>query len=177
VLRDLESPISKLVQVGLLYFIIGMVLQTQKSAEKVIGGDVSVGPFQVKYRKIVEEEDMSVSHIYSEDGMGLFWMAVPENTQANKKYNSVPGRKLSKECLTALVCANADGSHGLIPVIIGMSAKPRLLRHIIKTCQSVTCPVRKYGQHKNCLLTSFITISYLRLRNTRCMNLNMSLKT
>jgi hypothetical protein len=41
-------------------------------------------------------------------------------------------RKLNKEPLTALVCANEDGSHHLKPVIIGKSSKPQLLRHIIK---------------------------------------------
>jgi hypothetical protein len=62
----------------------------------------------------------------------LYWKAVPENTPANKKDSSVPGRKLNKKLLIALACANADGSHCLKPVIIGNSAKPQPLRHIIK---------------------------------------------
>jgi hypothetical protein len=76
-----------------------------------------------------------LSEVYSVDETGLFWKAVPENTQANKKDSSVPGRKLNEECLTALLCANAHGSHHLKPALIGKSAKPRLSRHNVKSCQ------------------------------------------
>jgi hypothetical protein len=34
--------------------------------------------------------DLSFSQVYNKDEMGLFWKAVPENTQANKKESSVP---------------------------------------------------------------------------------------
>jgi hypothetical protein len=77
VLRDSESPISKLVQVCLLYLIIGIVLQTEKSVEIVSGGDVIVEPFQVKCIKILEEEDLSVSQVCSADETALFWKAAP----------------------------------------------------------------------------------------------------
>jgi hypothetical protein len=45
----------------------------------------SVDPFQEKCRNIFEEEDLSLFEVYNANEMGLFWKAVPENTQANKK--------------------------------------------------------------------------------------------
>jgi hypothetical protein len=71
------------------------------------------------------------------------------------------------------VCATADGSHHLKPVIIGESAKPLPLRHVINDLPVIYMSNR---QHKNCLLASFKPILYLRSRNTGCMNLNMNLK-
>jgi hypothetical protein len=50
----------------------------------------------------------------------------------NAQTITVSGRKLNKERLIALVCANAHGFHRLKPVITGKLAKPRLLRHIME---------------------------------------------
>jgi hypothetical protein len=53
---------------------------------------------------MLEEEELSLPQVYNADETDLFWKAVPENTQANEKGSLVPGRKLNKECLTALMC-------------------------------------------------------------------------
>jgi hypothetical protein len=66
---------------------------------------------------------------------------VPENTLPNKYDSSLPGRKINKERLTALVCANADGCHRLKPVITGSSAKPRRLKHVIRDLSDILCPL------------------------------------
>jgi hypothetical protein len=123
--------------------------------------DLSVDSFREKHKNILELADLS-----------LFWKAVPENTQANKKT-----AQLNKELSTSLVCTNADAPHHVIPVIIGKSAKPRPLRHIIKDMSIIYMSIRKHGKHENCLLTAFITFSYLRLRNIRCIILKMNLQT
>jgi hypothetical protein len=48
----------KLVQVYFLDSIIGVVLQTGKSVEKVSADYVSIEPFQEKFRKILEDVDV-----------------------------------------------------------------------------------------------------------------------
>jgi hypothetical protein len=64
----------------------------------------------LKKQKMLEEEQLSLFQVYNAEKTDLFWKAVPETTQANKKDSSVPGRKLNKEHLTALVCDRADES-------------------------------------------------------------------
>jgi hypothetical protein len=59
---------------------------------------------------MLEKEVLSLSQVYNADETGLFWKAAPEKIQANKEDSSVPGSKLNKERLTALVCAKADKS-------------------------------------------------------------------
>jgi hypothetical protein len=86
---------------------------------------VSVEQFREIFRRILEKKDLSLSQVHNVDETGLLWKTVPENTQGNKKDSSAPGRKLNTERITELtMCANADGSHQLKPVIIGKSAKP-----------------------------------------------------
>ncbi|XP_018793737.1 PREDICTED: jerky protein homolog-like, partial [Bactrocera latifrons] len=41
---------------------------------------------------------------------------------------SPPGRKIAKDRITFMLCANVDGSHKLKPLIIGKSANPRCLK-------------------------------------------------
>jgi hypothetical protein len=59
----------------------------------------------VVLREKFRSERSVIIQVYNAHETGLLWKAVPENTQANKKDSSVPGRKLNKERLTALVCA------------------------------------------------------------------------
>ncbi|KAG7157451.1 Tigger transposable element-derived protein 7-like 59, partial [Homarus americanus] len=63
---------------------------------------------------------------------GLYWRALPENTQASRSEKSVPGRKLSKKRVSALLCANADGSHILSPVVMEDTRGQRTLRNLKK---------------------------------------------
>lgn len=56
---------------------------------------------------------------------------MPENTQASKYENPTPGREVSKDRILALLCASADGSYKLTPVIVGKTHKPRVLKNIM----------------------------------------------
>ena len=51
----------------------------------------------------------------------------PDKTLATKH---LFGRKKNKECLSIALCANADGSHKLSPLIIGKFAKLRCFKNI-----------------------------------------------
>uniref|UniRef100_A0A8C9DYT4 Tigger transposable element derived 7 n=1 Tax=Phocoena sinus TaxID=42100 RepID=A0A8C9DYT4_PHOSS len=96
----------------------------------------NVEPFRQKLSMLIKEEKLCLAQLYSGDETDLFWKSMPENTQASRKDICLPGRKINKEQLSALLCANADGTHKLKSIIIG---KPKLPRSVKEdTC---TLPV------------------------------------
>ena len=91
----------------------------------------SVGQFQEMVKKLINDEGLLLSQIYNFDETGLFWRALPTNTQAHIHCKSQGGRKLDKSRVSILLGANADGSHKVKPVIVGKSARPRVLKDCI----------------------------------------------
>lgn len=65
------------------------------------------------------------SQIYNVDKTVLFLCSVPENTQISKYENLTSGRKINKDRISVLLCANANGLYKLTPVIVGKSCKSR----------------------------------------------------
>uniref|UniRef100_F7ASD9 Tigger transposable element derived 7 n=2 Tax=Monodelphis domestica TaxID=13616 RepID=F7ASD9_MONDO len=88
----------------------------------------NVEPFRQKLSMIIKEEKLCLAQVYNEDETDLFWKSMPENIQANKKDICMPGRKINKERLSALLCTNADGTHKLKSVIIGKSKQPKSIK-------------------------------------------------
>ncbi|XP_068962981.1 tigger transposable element-derived protein 7 [Petaurus breviceps papuanus] len=88
----------------------------------------NVEPFRQKIAMFIKEERLSLAQVYNGDETDLFWKSMPENIQTNKKDICMPGRKINKERLSALLCANADGTHKLKSVIIGKSKQPRSVK-------------------------------------------------
>ena len=72
-------------------------------------------------------ECYSLDRIYNMDETGLFYRLEPDRSLATQRLS---GRKKNKERLTIALCANADGSHKLDPLIIGQSAKPRCFTNV-----------------------------------------------
>ena len=100
---------------------------------EVLSADVaSVEPFVNQFLDLIDDEGLQEFQLYNGDETGLFWKSLPRNTQASKDLSSTPGRKIQKERISIMVCANADGSHRLKPVIVGKSAKPRALKDVMK---------------------------------------------
>ncbi|XP_006163026.1 tigger transposable element-derived protein 7 [Tupaia chinensis] len=88
----------------------------------------NIEPFRQKLSRIIKEEKLDLAQLYSGDETDLFWKSMPENTQANRKDICLPGRKRNKERLSALLCANADGTHKLKSIIIGKSKLPKSVK-------------------------------------------------
>ena len=109
-----------------------------------------VNPFRDMITKIIDDEGLIKAQIYNFDETGLFWRSLPTNTQANIHEKTQKGRKLDKSRISALLGANADGTHRLKPVIVGKSAKPRVL----KDCMS-DLPCHYYSS-RNAWFTSDI---------------------
>ena len=57
----------------------------------------------------------------------MFFRLEPDRTLATKRLS---GRKVNKERLSIALCANADGSHKLKPLIIGKFEKPRCFKNV-----------------------------------------------
>lgn len=84
------------------------------------------------------------------DETGLLWRSLPNNTQVCKE-EKTPDRKISKDRISVLCCANADGMHRLKLTILGKSARLTVL----KDCMWES-PVIYYNA-KNIWLTSEIS--------------------
>ena len=85
-------------------------------------------PFRLKLQELIREEDLHLNQIYNADETALYWRSLPVNIQAFKDEDKVPGKKISKDKFSALLGANASGTHGLKPVVVGKAAKPRCLK-------------------------------------------------
>lgn len=102
-----------------------------------------IEPFRQKLIDHINNEMLLESQIYNADETALLWRTLPESTQASKYEKSNSGRKISKDRISVLLCANADGSHRLTPVIVGKSRKPRVLKDIMHHL-----PVSYYNSNK-----------------------------
>lgn len=90
----------------------------------------SVEPFIEKFKSKVEELGLGPDQIYNADESGLFWRLLPKKTFVHKAEASAPGRKLAKDRLTFMPCANASGTHKLQLLVIGKSKNPRPFKNV-----------------------------------------------
>ena len=72
-----------------------------------------------------------MSQLYNADETGIYWCAQPSNTQAFCAEAHTPGHKVSKDHVSAMVCANADGTHRLKLAVVGKATKPRSLKNVM----------------------------------------------
>lgn len=94
------------------------------------------------------------NNIYNADETGIFWQMLPEKSLGfvGQTYH---GGKQSKTRITALVCANMDGSDKLPLLTIGKSKKPRAFKNIRKL------PV-EYEANKKAWMTGSLFEKWLR---------------
>ena len=92
--------------------------------------------------------------IYNADKTGLYYRAMPDRTHALNT-EKVSGGKKNKERVTAMVCANMDGSDKRKLMIIGKSNQPCCMKNV--KSQPVT-----YESNANSWMTSHIYESWLR---------------
>ncbi|XP_069168900.1 tigger transposable element-derived protein 7-like [Procambarus clarkii] len=88
--------------------------------------------------------------VYNADEIGFNWKCLQRNTLASRLEESIPGRKVSKERISALLCGNADGSHLTKCAIVGKSANPRALKNCMNRLPVV------YYNTKNAWFTQII---------------------
>uniref|UniRef100_A0A673UP80 Tigger transposable element derived 7 n=1 Tax=Suricata suricatta TaxID=37032 RepID=A0A673UP80_SURSU len=100
----------------------------------------NVEPFRQKLYMLIKDEKLSLAQLYSEDETDLFWKSMPENIQATRKEICLPGRRINKERLSTLLCANADGTHKLKSIIIGKSKLPKSVKEDTSTLPVIYKP-------------------------------------
>lgn len=122
--------------------------------ESLSANEEAVEPFRKALDEVLKKEKINLSQLYNFDETGLYWRALPDTTQASKAEKNTPGRKISKDRVSALLCANADGSHILKPVIVGKSKKPRAIKNVMDKL-----PVH-YFNSKSAWFTSDITMDW-----------------
>lgn len=118
------------------------------SGEKLSSQPELVAPFLSKFRQKILELNLSHNQIYNADESGLYWKTIPDKTFVAAHERSAPGRKVAKDRLTFLVCANATGSHKISPLVIGKSKRPRCFKDWI-----IPLP---YKSSKNAWMTAYI---------------------
>uniref|UniRef100_A0A8C6QQ26 HTH psq-type domain-containing protein n=1 Tax=Nannospalax galili TaxID=1026970 RepID=A0A8C6QQ26_NANGA len=110
----------------------GHAIGNQKACGEQILGSASenVEPFWQKLSMIIKEEKLHLAQLYSGDETDLF--------EINKRY--LPIREEDKQQLSALLCANADGTHKLKSVIIGKVKVPKSVKEDTSTLSVIYKP-------------------------------------
>ncbi|XP_023306140.2 jerky protein homolog-like [Lucilia cuprina] len=103
----------------------------KESGEKLSSREDLVDPFMRKLQRVIREEGLSHDSIFNVDETGLFWKMLPNKTFVHAGTSTAPGRKLSKERITAFLCANASGKKKMTPLLIGKAKKPRSFRNTV----------------------------------------------
>ncbi|KAK9731694.1 Tc5 transposase DNA-binding domain [Popillia japonica] len=100
------------------------IRQLSVSGEKLSSDFSAVEPFRLKLLKIVQKLGLNSHQIYNAHKSGLHWKVLPKKTLVRKCESSAAGRKLSKEKITYMPCANASGSNKLALFVLGKAKNP-----------------------------------------------------
>ncbi|XP_054729099.1 jerky protein homolog-like [Anastrepha obliqua] len=101
-----------------------------------------------RFRAKFDEMGLMESQIYNVDETGLFYRCLPDKTYVSLFEKTAPGYKIQKERISVLLGVNADGSHKLMPLVIGKAKNPR-------SFQGFNNPLH-YNFSKNAWMTSRI---------------------
>lgn len=100
-----------------------------KICGEILSSDTTqITPFIHRLRGVLDEMGITDAQLYNADESGLFFRLLPDRTFVAASEKTAPGRKVAKERVTFMLCANADGSHKLNPLVIGKSASPRCFK-------------------------------------------------
>nr|XP_045611295.1 tigger transposable element-derived protein 7-like [Procambarus clarkii] len=91
----------------------------------------SVEPFKRKLNDYIITNDLRRFQVYNADETGFNWKCLQNNTLATRLDECVPGRKVNKEKVSAMLCANADGNHRTKSAIVGKSKNPGALKNLM----------------------------------------------
>jgi|GEM_PF-1216312 len=89
-----------------------------------VDNTVIINSFPLLQEKCAE---YPLDRIYNMDETALFYRLEPDYSLATER---LTGRKKNKERISIALCANADGSHKLNPLVIGKYAKPRCFKNV-----------------------------------------------
>ncbi|XP_033324606.2 jerky protein homolog-like [Megalopta genalis] len=87
------------------------------------------GAFVKDLKKIMKEENISLENVYNIYESGLLWKAVPTKTLAGEEKRSLSEHKLKEDRIAIGLCANALGTHKIMPLVIYKYKNPIALKH------------------------------------------------
>lgn len=101
-------------------------LRFLKVCSEILSSDTTaITPFVNRFRAKIDEMELTKEQIYNADESALFFKMLPDKTYVAACEKTAPGSKIRKERLTFMLCANAEGTHKMKPLVIGKAAKPR----------------------------------------------------
>ena len=110
-----------------------------------------------RIQNLLQLSQYDLCNVYNMDETGLFFRLQPDKTLSTAP---VRGTKKSKERISVALCANADGSDKLKPLVIGKAARPRCFPKAFNV-QSVV----HYYHNKKAWMTSVIFTDWLKKVN------------
>ncbi|KAK9679157.1 Tc5 transposase DNA-binding domain [Popillia japonica] len=79
-------------------------IKNKKICGESLSADVeAIGPFRQKLNDILKTENIEPLQLYNYDETVLYWRALPNSTQASTAERNTPGRKTSKDQVSAKV--------------------------------------------------------------------------
>lgn len=93
--------------------------------EKLSADKNASDQFCQDFLRYVLEKQVSLDRIYNADETGLNWKI----SLVSREEHRAPGKKMSKERVTLMVCTNASGTHKLPLLLIGKSKRPRCFKN------------------------------------------------
>lgn len=104
-------------------------LRFLKVCGEILSSDTTtITPFIHEFHAKINEMQLTNEQLNNADETGLFYKLLPDKTYVAACEKTAPGTKLKKERITALLCANADGSNKITPLVIGKAKKPRCFK-------------------------------------------------
>lgn len=100
------------------------------TGEKLSSDVGAVDPFVKKFQEKIKELGLVPDQVYNADESGLFWKLLPQKTFVHSSEKSAPGRKLFKNRITFMPCANANGTHKLDLLTVGKAKNPRAFKNV-----------------------------------------------
>ncbi|GFT95421.1 jerky protein homolog-like [Trichonephila clavipes] len=87
------------------------IRELQIEGKSLSGDKNSAHKFKETFLQSVEEDGYSRDDVYNVDQTEVNWKTLPRKSLALKQASTAPGFKVSKESVTAMICANASGTH------------------------------------------------------------------
>lgn len=98
------------------------------SGEKLSANVDAINPFIKELETLCTANNIHIDNIYNADESALWTKTLPQKTNVHSAEKNAPGRKVNKERLTFMACANVTGTNKMQLQIIGKSKRPRCFK-------------------------------------------------
>lgn len=106
------------------------IRQVSVQGEKLSADEPARVAFCEHFSQYLADNNVHPDNVYNADESGLAWKTLPRHTLATSLEKGAAGRKIEKDRVTILTCANATGTHRIPLLVIGKSMKPRCFKNI-----------------------------------------------